>query len=159
MHFFLSFFLLFGQNFEGKVISVTDGDTIGVLVDNMERKVRLSDIDAPEKAQAFGSVAKIALSEKVFGKIVKVNVHEKDRYGRYVGTITINNKNVNLEMVKEGYAWWYRQYSKNYEFGQAEIEARKNKEGLWTDPFPTPPWEYRSNKSNNTKKTTSKKKK
>jgi endonuclease YncB( thermonuclease family) len=156
MHFLTAVFLLFGQNFEGRVVSVTDGDTIGVLVNNMERKVRLSDIDAPEKAQAFGSRAKMALSEKVFGKTVKVDVHDKDRYGRYVGTITIDNKNINLEMVKEGYAWWYRQYSKNYEFGKAEIEARNSKNGLWIDPFPIPPWEYRSKKTSNTKKPTSK---
>ena len=159
MHFFLSVFLVFGQHFEGKVVSVADGDTIGVLIDNMERKIRLSDIDAPERTQAFGSRAKIALSDKVFGKTVKVTVHDKDRYGRYVGTITSNNKNINLEMVKEGHAWWYRQYSKNYEFGQAELEARKNKEGLWLDPSPTPPWEYRKNKLSSNKKPTSKKKK
>jgi endonuclease YncB( thermonuclease family) len=158
---FLLIVLLFNQSFSGRVVSVTDGDTLGILHDNVEKKVRLADIDAPEKNQAFGSRSKIILSEKVFGKTVKVNIHDKDRYGRYVGTVIINNKNINLEMVKEGYAWWYRQYSKNYEFGQAEIEAKKNKEGLWVDPFAIPPWEFRGNKTTkpltNTKKKSGKK--
>jgi micrococcal nuclease len=149
---FLLIVLLFNQSFSGRVVSVTDGDTLGILHDNVEKKVRLADIDAPEKNQAFGSRSKIMLSEKVFGKTVDVYVTNKDRYGRYIGTIKVGNNNINLEMVRDGYAWWYRDYSKDYEFGQAEIYARRNKLGLWSDLSATPPWDFRKIKSTTKKK-------
>lgn len=137
---------LFGQSFTGKVVSVSDGDTITVLVDFEQKKVRLAEIDAPEKKQAFGNKAKIALSDKVFGKTVTVDYKEKDRYGRFVGYVKVDNKNINLEMVEEGYAWRYTNYSKDYNYAIAQGKAQANKSGLWVDPNPIPPWTFRKKK-------------
>ena len=102
--------LISSQIYDGKVVGVTDGDTITVLVGTEQKKIRLAEIDAPEKSQAFGNLSKMMLSEKVFGKEVRVTVSNKDRYNRYVGKVTCNGRNVNEEMVKEGYAWHYKQY-------------------------------------------------
>lgn len=160
---FVTLFLAFNQSFTGPVVSVADGDTITVLVNNEQRKVRLAEIDAPEKTQAFGSRAKIQLSDKVFGKSVRVDYHEKDRYGRFVGYVKVDNRNVNLEMVEEGFAWRYTQYSKDLDYGRAQAKAQERRAGLWADPNPTPPWEYRRGESkywsNKSSKSTKKKKK
>jgi len=142
--------LLSSQIYDGKVIGVTDGDTITVLVGKEQKKIRLAEIDAPEKSQAFGNLAKMMLSEKVFGKEVRVTVTDKDRYGRYVGKVTYNGRNINEEMVKEGFAWHYRQYSHNPEMALAEYEARRNMSGLWQLPA-TAPWEYRKQPKSSSK--------
>ena len=92
---------------------VSDGDTITVLTHAKESvKVRHHGIDAPESKQAFGQRAKQELSGLVFGKEVIVEVKDKDRYGRTVGRVTIGALAVNVEMVRRGFAWWYRQYAK-----------------------------------------------
>lgn len=129
-----------------------DGDTITVLKDFQQYKVRLAEIDAPEKTQPFGNQAKIVLSDKIFGKEVTVKVKEKDRYGRYVGYVEYENKNINLEMVKEGYAWQYKHYSHDSKYAQAEMHAKTNNLGLWNFPIQTPPWEFRSASKNTSKK-------
>jgi endonuclease YncB( thermonuclease family) len=131
--------------FEGKVVSIADGDTLTVLVtpSNQQVKVRLSGIDTPERKQAFGTQAKQALSAKVFGKLVRVQDNGQDRYGRTLGDIYLGERWVNLEMVAEGYAWHYKAYSKDKRLADAEVGARKAKRGLWTDRDPVPPWEFR----------------
>jgi endonuclease YncB( thermonuclease family) len=132
--------------FAGKVVKVTDGDTIHVLLDKETHKIRLLHIDAPESKQAFGTKAKQALSEKIFGKEVKVVWKERDRYKRVLGDIYLGDRWINLEMVQDGLAWHYKQYSKDAKMSAAEIEARDAKKGLWSDPNPIPPWEYRKKK-------------
>jgi endonuclease YncB( thermonuclease family) len=129
----------------GKVVGVHDGDTLTLLVDgNREVKVRLDGIDAPELGQPFGKNAKAALSATVFEKTVTVKVGTTDRYGRTVGRIFLNGQNVNLGMVRSGLAWWYRQYaSKDEALEIAEEYAKTRKEGLWADPQPIAPWEWR----------------
>jgi endonuclease YncB( thermonuclease family) len=127
----------------GRVTAITDGDTLKVFDGQQEIKIRLLNIDAPESKQAFGSRAKQHLGEKVFGKEVIVEHHKKDRYKRILGTIWLDNRNINLEMVEDGYAWAYRQYLNDHNFLKAENTAREKKSGLWVDPFPIPPWEYR----------------
>lgn len=130
--------------FTGKVVGIADGDTITVLdASNAQHKIRLAEIDTPEKSQAFGSRAKQALSEKIFGKTVTIQYDTKDRYGRIVGTVMLGERRINMEMVAEGWAWHYKQYSKSDELAGAETAARKDKLGLWADKDPTPPWEYR----------------
>jgi endonuclease YncB( thermonuclease family) len=131
------------ETITGKVVSVYDGDTITVLDDSNQIKVRLEGIDTPEAKQPFGTKAKQALSEMVFGKDVTLEWNEKDRYGRTLGHIHINGKWVNLEMVKQGMAWHYKQYSKDQQLAEAEIAARKAKLGLWSDPKPVAPWDWR----------------
>jgi endonuclease YncB( thermonuclease family) len=112
--------------------------------DQVQHKIRLHGIDAPEKAQAFGNKAKEALAGKVHEKTVRVVWKEKDRYGRIVGDVHLGDRNINVEMVHDGFAWWYRSFApKSKELERAEAEARKERRGLWHDKEPEPPWEYR----------------
>jgi len=132
----------------GKVVGVADGDTLTVLdATNRQHKVRLAYIDAPEKAQPFGNRAKQKLSDACYGKRANVRVIDTDRFGRAVGEVTCNGVAANRMMVDSGMAWVYVKYAK----GQgalvvAEVAARAAKIGLWTDPAPTPPWEFRRDK-------------
>jgi endonuclease YncB( thermonuclease family) len=128
-----------------KVVGVHDGDTITGLDDSKTQfKVRLDAIDAPELGQPFGQASKKALSEKVFGKEVVVIAKTKDRYGRTVGHVMIDGRDVNLEMLEEGMAWHYKKYDRNGRLARAEEEARVAKKGLWTDGDPVPPWDWRA---------------
>lgn len=127
----------------GRVVGVADGDTMTVLVDREQVKVRLIEIDAPEKSQAFGNKSKLALAAMVFGKDVEVETHGKDKYKRTLGRVVVNGLDANTEMVRQGYAWVYRKYSKNPELLGVESEAREAKRGLWFDADPVPPWEWR----------------
>lgn len=127
----------------GKVIHVTDGDTLKILVDHQRIKIRLAEIDAPELHQAFGKKAKQALGNLVYGKDVSVEQVDIDRYGRIVGKVYIDKLYVNAEMVKIGYAWFYRKYGKDLSLYDLENEARTCRCGLWADSNPLPPWEWR----------------
>jgi micrococcal nuclease len=130
--------------FRGKVVSVTDGDTITVLdAENVQHKIRLQGIDAPKKKQAFGTKSKELLTEKVAGHEVLIEWKEKDRYGRILGEVMLGRRHINLEMVQEGMAWRYVQYSKSKDLSHAEVMAREARKGLWTDKDPIPPWEFR----------------
>jgi endonuclease YncB( thermonuclease family) len=128
----------------GKTVGVTDGDTISVLdAEKRQHKVRLEGIDAPESAQPFGTQAKKALSEKVFGKEITVKETGKDKYGRTLGHVYVSKQHVNRELIEEGFAWHYKEYNRDPNFAAAENEARAAKRGLWRDGVPTPPWDYR----------------
>ena len=127
-----------------RVVSVHDGDTItGLGESKIQYKIRLDAIDAPELGQPFGQASKKALSEKVFGKDVVVIPKTKDKYGRTVGHILIDGRDVNLLMLEEGMAWHYKHYDHNARLARAEEEARAAKNGLWSDGDPVPPWEWR----------------
>ena len=132
--------------FTGKVVKIADGDTLTVLDrDNVQHKIRLSGIDAPEKSQTFGTKAREALASKVFGKEVLIAVEDhRDRYGRELGDIFFDHRSVNTEMVQEGFAWRYVRYDKSGTYIDAEKDAREHKRGLWADPNPVPPWEWRA---------------
>ena len=106
-------------------------------------KVRLIEIDAPEKAQAFGNKSKQALAALVFGKDVEIEEHGKDKYKRTLGRVVVNGVDANAEMVRQGYAWVYRKYSKTPELLRIEAQAKEAKRGLWADADPIPPWEWR----------------
>ncbi len=134
------------ESFKGKVVSVQDGDTIGVMMQGKEVRVRLQHIDAPEKKQPFGTKAKGFLSDLVFGKIVEVSWKSKDRYGRFLAEIILpDGRNVNKEIVKAGYAWHFKKYSRI-----CLTIAWKNKPGQLSQDFedahPIPPWEWRKTK-------------
>lgn len=135
------------EKVSGKVIAVKDGDTIEILYEGKPLTVRLKHIDCPEirKHQPYGQDAKQFTSGKCFGQIVTIEGKEEyDRYKRLLGVV-INEKkeNVNLELVKAGYAWHYAQYSNDQQYAKAEEKARAKKLGLWADDNPTPPWEWR----------------
>jgi micrococcal nuclease len=128
----------------GKVVSIADGDTITVLdAAKKQHKVRLNGIDAPEKAQPFGAKSKARLGELVAGKDVVVDWKENDQYGRILGTVYMDKLNVNKQMISDGFAWFYRKYSKSSELAAAEAGAKAAKRGLWVDANPTPPWDFR----------------
>jgi len=138
------------QTITGKVVGVSDGETITVLdTDNRQHRVRLMGIDAPESNQAYGSRAKQSLSDLVFGRVVTVTSEAKDMYGRVLGDVTLDGKNINLEQLRRGMAWFYRFYAKELRtedvtaYRQAEEQARKERRGLWADASPVPPWEFR----------------
>jgi len=139
------------ESFECKVIGVSDGDTITVIDANKnEFKIRLSEIDTPEKSQAFGAQAKKALADKVFGQVITIVFDKRDRYGRIIGTIYLGKRWINKEMVEEGYAWHYKQYASSEELAAAEQKAREKKLALWLDKNVTAPWEFRSAKRKKT---------
>ena len=126
-----------------KVVGVTDGDTVRVLIDSREVRVRLEGIDAPESKQPYGTQSKTALSELVFGKDVRLVVSGKDRYGRTLGTLFVGEQNVNLQMVRDGMAWHYKRFNHDETMAGAEREAREGRKGLWQDASPIAPWEWR----------------
>jgi endonuclease YncB( thermonuclease family) len=136
---------VFGStNIVGRVVGAHDGDTVTVLdAGNQQIKIRLNQIDAPELSQDFGRSSKQSLSDLVFGKQVRIEVADTDRYGRTVGTIWIGGTDVNLEQVKRGQAWAYRKYLKDPAYLDAEEAAKRARLGLWSLPNPIPPWEYR----------------
>jgi micrococcal nuclease len=136
--------------FTGKVIGIKDGDTFEVLYDGQPERVRLADIDCPEKSQPFGNNAKQYASDICFNKTVTVTCAAKrDRYGRLIGTIvTQDGINVNEALVKQGFAWHYLAYSDKEEYTGLEAAARKKHLGLWADKDPTPPWDWRRTKRN-----------
>lgn len=147
----LSFcFSLEAATLQGKVVSVADGDTITVLdSQKTQHKIRLQGIDAPERAQAFGNKSKQSLHEMVHGKQVTVDYQKKDKYGRVVGKILLNNTDVCLEQLKRGMAWHYKQYANEQPkedretYSLAEQQAKTELKGLWKDKQPIPPWEFR----------------
>lgn len=131
---------------QGKAVRILDGDTFELLINqNAIVKVRLSDIDAPEKKQDFGQVSKQTLASMIFGKNVKVTYEKLDRNKRILGNVFIDNVNVNLKMVEKGMAWHFKKYSSDQKFANAEIIARKKRIGLWSMSNPIAPWEYRFN--------------
>ena len=136
---------ILASEFSGSVISVLDGDTIDVLHNNRSERIRLNGIDCPEKAQPYGKRAKHATAELVFGKDVTIQTHGHDKYTRTIGDVILpDGTNVNQMLVKEGWCWWYRKYAP----GDTTLEglergAREGRKGLWADPQPMPPWEWR----------------
>jgi endonuclease YncB( thermonuclease family) len=134
----------------GHVVVVSDGDTITVLDDTKQRHViRLMGIDAPEKAQAFGQKAKQSLSDLVFDRDVSITWFKKDRYGRTVGQVYLDDTDVCLEQIKRGLAWHYKQYEREQSvedrsrYADAEKEARIARTGLWADSSAIEPSKFR----------------
>ena len=134
--------------FSGKVVGVSDGDTISVLVNGIVRKVRLNGIDCPEKKQAFGQQAKSFTSASSFDKEVKVLGSGTDRYKRTIGEVILpNGENLNELLLQNGFAWWYKKYSSDEHKHQLEDQARKQKRGLWQDQHASAPWDFRKAKT------------
>lgn len=128
-----------------KVIGIKDGDTFVLLIDGKEQTVRLAHIDCPEKKQPFGNKAKQFASDLCFGKnVTLINDNKFDRNKRLITEIfLLDGTNVNKELVKNGLAWHFKKYSDNKEYAQLEIEAQKNRIGLWSETTPVAPWNWR----------------
>ncbi len=143
------------RGWQGMVVGISDEDTITVLHDGKGEKIRLYGIDTPEDHQAFGKKAKQFTSGMVYGKTVEVETKDTDRYGRSVALIYIDGQSLNEALVKNGFAWVYRKYCKETfceDWLNLEIVARYGKIGLWSEPNPIPPWEFRHGKTNNSYK-------
>lgn len=121
----------------GRVVKVSDGDTITVLEDTTQHKIRLMGIDAPEKAQPFGDKSKQALADAIAGKTVEVDYNKRDKYKRAVGKVIFRGQDMNLRQIELGMAWHYKQYEREQEvedrskYAQAEYLAQRDKVGLW----------------------------
>jgi endonuclease YncB( thermonuclease family) len=132
------------EQFSGRVVGVTDGDTISVLYGSGEVRVRLYGVDCPEKGQAYGTRAKLLTSQAAFDRNVTVQVVDRDQYGRVVAEVILpGGTNLSHELLRAGLAWWYRHYSSDRELAGLEARARAEHRGLWSDASPIPPWEYR----------------
>ena len=130
---------------QGKVVSIADGDTLTILMGDKQYKIRLAEIDTPEKNQPYGTKSKAVLADMVFSKEVIAEVQDIDRYGRYVAKIYTGELDICREMVRRGAAWVYRLYLRDKSLLDVEAEARKAKLGLWSLPESQmiPPWEWR----------------
>ncbi len=132
------------ETLTGKVVSITGGDTLTVLVEKVQHKIRVEGIDCPERKQPYGTKAKQFTGSLAFGKVVTVRVSTRDRYGRLVARVAVpDGKDLSAELVKAGFAWHYKRYSKDKQLAALEVEARKARVGLWVDAKPIPPWEWR----------------
>ena len=128
------------------VVKVSDGDTVWVKDGDERVKVRLDKIDAPESDQKWGKESREALAQMVMGREVELEGDKTDRYGRRLSVIWCEGREVNLELVKLGLAWHYAYHDKTEAYREAEAEARREKRGLWKDPEPVNPYEWRKRK-------------
>ncbi|MHC1699342.1 MAG: thermonuclease family protein [Geobacteraceae bacterium] len=144
---------------DGVVIKISDGDTIQLNSGGTKLRIRLFGIDAPETekrnkrtgnisktGQPYGNEAGKALRDKIMGQKVKIDVMDIDKYKRLVSLVWLGNRNINQEMVHDGYAWAYRKYLDRVyasEFIAFEERARAKRLGLWQEYNPQPPWEFR----------------
>jgi endonuclease YncB( thermonuclease family) len=132
------------QPFTARVVHVGDGDSITVLSGTTESRLRLAEVDCPELNQPWGDSAKDFTISLVSGQIVTVTAEGHDRYGRTIAHVqTEDGADLNTELVRAGLAWHYKRYSTSTTLARLEYEARRDRRGLWKDPDPTPPWEWR----------------
>ncbi|MBO3099606.1 thermonuclease family protein [Gelidibacter sp. DF109] len=140
--------IAFSQSLTGKVVGIMDGDSFKLLtLDSTVVRVRLANIDCPEKKQPFSAKATQFTADAIFGKMVTINIQKTDRYKRYISNVTYNDSlSLCHELVKNGLAWHYVKYSKDKTLQEMEDKAKAAKVGLWQDSHPTAPWEWRSSK-------------
>ncbi|MDO8729485.1 MAG: thermonuclease family protein [bacterium] len=143
--------LAFSTELHGTVIGVSDGDTLTLLVEQKPVKIRLTEIDAPEKSQAFGQKSKQSLSELCFQKDALVVTKKSDKYGRLLGRIYCDEIDANAEQIRRGMAWVYDKYVSDNSLYADQDEARDAKLGLWADDNPQAPWDWRQDKKNKRK--------
>ncbi|MDI3321225.1 thermonuclease family protein [Pinibacter soli] len=154
MRTFISFLLIIftfnvsAQTLKGKVVKVSDGDTITILDSlHLQIKIRLYGIDCPEKKQDYGTVAKKFTADKCFSKLIIVESKGKDKYGRTLGIVILPDRSqLNLLLLESGLAWHYKAFDKSKRYADAEVKAKKQKQGLWAVKHPVAPWEFRKEK-------------
>lgn len=126
-----------------QVIGVADGDTLTVLRDSGPLKIRLANVDSPEKRQDFGERAKQSLAEMCYRKKAIVDIVDTDRYGRAVAQVSCDGTNVNRAQVERGYAWVYTKYNKDPALPNLQAQALAQRRGLWAHANPVAPWDFR----------------
>lgn len=135
--------------YTAQVVGVADGDTLTVLRDGRQIKIRIAGIDAPEKKQAWGQRSKQSLSDLVFGKPVQIEARKTDRYGRTLARVLVNQSDVGLTQISSGLAWFYVKYAHEQpaeevrRYAEAERLATEARKGLWSERDPVPPWDWR----------------
>ncbi|HBC3157533.1 TPA: thermonuclease family protein, partial [Escherichia coli O146] len=145
--YFVFSYQVFSADIHGRVVRVLDGDTIDVMLSQHPVRVRLVNIDAPEKKQEYGRWSEKIMKSLVAGKTVTVTYFQRDRYGRILGQVYApDGMNVNQFMVRAGAAWVYEQYNTDPVLPVLQGEARQQKRGLWADSAPVQPWVWRSRK-------------
>ncbi|OMP29955.1 thermonuclease family protein [Mangrovimonas sp. DI 80] len=139
---------LFSQNITGHVVGITDGDTFKLLTkDSLLIKVRLANVDCPERKQPFSQKAKQFTSDAVFDQYITIVELKKDRYGRSIANVFYGDSlNLGHELVRNGLAWHYIKYSNDPVLQELEDKAKNDKLGLWQDPTSIAPWEWRKRK-------------
>ena len=136
----------------GLVVGITDGDTLTLLVDRQQYKIRIAGIDAPERHQAWGDKSKLNISRLSFSQPAVADCPKVDRWGRQICKVAVNGVDIGLEQVKDGMAWWYRKYAKEQPaedqpiYENAELMSQLGRHGLWGDTNPMPPWDFRREK-------------
>ena len=137
-----------GQSYVCKVVGIKDGDTIEALDTKSKQtfRIRFAHIDCPESRQAFGNRAKQFTAAACAGRYIVFVQTDTDRYGRKVGVVYVDEKNINLALVEQGFAWHYKKYSSDATYANAERRARQARRGLWQDPYPIAPWDFRKRK-------------
>ena len=140
------------ETLTGRIVGVSDGDTLTLLsAEHVPHKIRIAGIDAPEKKQPFGEKAKASLSALAYNRSVEADCRKVDRYRRNVCVVFVGGKDVGLEQINAGMAWWYQQYAKEQtqqeriDYEHAESLAKRHRYGLWNSANPMPPWEWRHN--------------
>jgi endonuclease YncB( thermonuclease family) len=134
----------------GLVTHVTDGDTLTLLIAGTEKhKIRVAGIDAPERTQSYGSQSTANLVQQAFNKAASADCHKVDRYGRDICTVFVDGRDVGLQQIADGLAWWYRKYANEQSttdqqsYERAETTAKQNRLGLWSESDPMAPWHWR----------------
>ena len=131
------------ETFTAKVIAVLDGDTLLILHHGKATKLRMANIDAPEKTQAFGKQARASLLEMVDKKQVQIDTQAVDQYGRIVGLVSVDGRSVNQEQLRRGLAWEYSHYHADKTYVALQSDAQQAKRGLWAQTNPQAPWQWR----------------
>lgn len=145
------------ETIDCRVVGISDGDTFTCLTASKKQvKVRMGEIDTPESKQPYGTRARQALSDLIFGKDVTLNVQDRDRYGRTVARVKVGSTDVNAELVRTGAAWAYRDYLKDRSLIDLEATAKHFKRGLWSLPLAEQqaPWDWRKAKRTGSNKQT-----
>jgi endonuclease YncB( thermonuclease family) len=131
-------------NLAGRILSVADGDTFTLDVNGQKVKVRLYGIDCPERDQPYGKEARDFVLDWVRGRPVSIKSRGKDQYERVLGEAFIGESNLNKELLAHGYAWWYESHAKTRkDYRELQQQAQQARRGLWSDPEPITPWEFR----------------
>ncbi len=137
------------DTFTGRVVEITDGDTLTLLVGRQHRKIKIAAIDAPERYQAWGDQSRTNLSRLALNQTTVATCTQLDRWGNNICKLTVNKLDIGLEQIKDGMAWWFRQDANEQTaevqsaYGSAELLAKLKRLGLWRDTNPVPPWSFR----------------